>query len=406
MFNPVAGRRVLISSYSNELGGMELRMADEARLLQESGSKVVVASRRISALGPWIMKLRKDGIDVRYLTVPPAFEQWRWRRVNKLLGEALSARLIQGWRCDLNHIFLPWTDLGGSLLWVSHKARLPVVLSVHNAFPPHRFHPWYDRLFMNAYESVKGVYAVSQSALDHYRATFGRYLSPDIPCRVIPNFVDTSRFRPSAARRMDARARLEIPEGTLVLGSVGRLSEQKRPEALLRVFARLAGKFPDLRLVLIGDGPLKDQVTALAQRLGVVGRLHITGYRDDVEALIPAFDIHVLLSSREGFGIATAEAMACGVPVVGSNVPGTADILRDGCGGVLVSADDEPAIADAIERLLRSPGERARVGGAGRELVERYYNLSLWKQRVSGFYADVMAKLKALPRRAVVETAA
>jgi L-malate glycosyltransferase len=174
----------------------------------------------------------------------------------------------------------------------------------------------------------------------------------------------------------------------------------------LRVFARLRRKFPDLHLVLVGDGPLRDQVISLAQSLGISDHLHVTGYRDDVEALIPAFDVHVLLSSREGFGIATAEAMACAVPVIGTDVPGTADILRDGHGGLLVTVDDEPAIAAAIEGLLRSPAERARVGGAGRQLVERHYNLTLWKQRVRAFYAEVMVPGKAPKAGAVFGTAA
>jgi glycosyltransferase involved in cell wall biosynthesis len=374
---------------------MELRMAAEARLLQESGTKVIVATRTASPLLRWMQVLRSSGIDARSLNVPPAFEEWSWRRVNKMLIEVMSARVLRRWGCQLNHIFMPWTDLGGSLLWASHVAKIPVVLSIHNAFPVHSFHPWYDKLLAEAYSSVAGIYAVSRSAMDHYDAVFGRYIRPGTVRRVIPNFVDTDDFLPSPERRALFRSVRGIPADALVLGSVGRLSDQKRPEALVKVFARLRKEFPNLHLVLVGDGPLKAAIEELVRALGLMHCVHITGYVEDVEDVIPAFDVHVLLSSREGFGIATAEAMACGIPVVGSDVPGTADILSAMVGGRLVPLDDEDAIVAVLRTLLRSPDERANMGAIARQTAERCYSAQIWKKNVLAFYSEVLSSAAA-----------
>jgi glycosyltransferase involved in cell wall biosynthesis len=114
-----------------------------------------------------------------------------------------------------------------------------------------------------------------------------------------------------------------------------------------------------------------------------------------VEDVIPAFDVHVLLSSREGFGIATAEAMACGIPVVGSDVPGTADILSAMVGGRLVPLDDEDAIVAVLRTLLRSPDERANMGAIARQTAERCYSAQIWKKNVLAFYSEVLSSAAA-----------
>jgi glycosyltransferase involved in cell wall biosynthesis len=207
---------------------------------------------------------------------------------------------------------------------------------------------------------------------------------------VIPNGVDCARFMPSSERRAAARARLGLAPGCLVLGSVARLDRQKRPEALIDLFCALRSRFPDLRLVLAGSGPLEAALRARVAALGVDGQVLFAGQVDAVEQLLPAFDLHLLLSRREGFGIATIEAMACGVPVVCSDVPGSADLLRGSRGGLLVPADDPAAAAETVAALLLDAPRRAELARHARAEVEASYTTAIMERRVREFYAGLL----------------
>nr|WP_229415654.1 glycosyltransferase [Pseudoduganella armeniaca] len=100
--------------------------------------------------------------------------------------------------------------------------------------------------------------------------------------------------------------------------------------------------------------------------------------------------MHLLLSQREGFGIATIEAMACGVPAVATDIPGNADVLRDSPGGLLVPLEDDAAVAAAVAALLADPARRARMGEAGRADVERRFSMPRVQAQVRAFYRGLV----------------
>lgn len=384
--------RVLITSYSGELGGMEWRMAQEARLLNAAGYRSALAMRRFPGYDNWAANLRSDSVEVSTFDPPHLFEQWRWRRLNRLRARWLSARRLRAYRAELVHVAFCWTTYGASALWLAAQCRLPTVISVHNAFPLAEISAWHRPLLAEAFRSVRGIYAVSASALEHFMALFQQYILPATRLAVIPNSVDTRRFVPDLTThsRLAARRALGLPDNALVLGSVARLAPQKRPLALLSLFCRLRPGFPDLHLVLVGSGPLEAQVRAEAARAGVADAVIFTGHHDAVEQILPAFDLHLLLSRNEGFGIATIEAMACGVPAVGTDVPGTADILRDSGGGLLVPLDDEAVAAQAVANLLADPARRQAMGRQGRAEVEAQYSHARLQRQVLKFYHGLL----------------
>lgn len=387
---PPAGPRVLITGYSGALGGMELRMAQEARFLNAGGYAGALGLRRFPGGEDWMRSLRGERLQVCRFDTPPFLEQWRWRRLNKWRAVLWSAHALRRQRADLVHVAFCWTSYGASALWLARRCGLPAVISVHNAFPPAEFSAWHRPLLAEAFDAVRGVYAVSDSALQHFLAVYAAYLRPGTRLAVIPNCVDTGRFRPSPELGAAARRAWQLPADSLVLGSVARLAPQKRPQAAIALLARLLDEFPRLYLVLVGDGPLEDELRRLAAELGVERHVVFAGFQDGVERLLPAFDLHLLLSRNEGFGIATIEAMACGVPVVGTDVPGTADVLRGSDGGVLVPRDDAAATATAVAGLLRDPARRARMGLAGRAEAQRRYGQPEVQALVHAFYRGLI----------------
>jgi glycosyltransferase involved in cell wall biosynthesis len=391
-----AAPRVLITSYSGELGGMELRMGQEARVLAAAGYQALLATRSFPGFDGWAESLRSGSIDVSVFDPPRFFEQWRWRRWNYWRARFGGMRQLRRYRADLVHVAFCWNTYGASALWLARRCRLPAVISVHNAFPPAELDRWYWPLLREAFLSVRGIYAVSESAMQHFLALYQDYIPPATRLAVIPNSVDLRRFAPSPQGRAAARLRLGLPKGALVLGSVARLSPQKRPQAVLRLFCAVSAilsalpGFPDLYLVFVGGGPLEAALRRQAENAGLGKRILFTGYSGAVETLLPAFDLHLLLSRNEGFGIATIEAMACGVPAVGTDVPGTADILRGSRGGLLVPLADETAAAAEVAALLRDRPRRSEMARCARAEMEAGYADARLQKQVLDFYRGLL----------------
>jgi glycosyltransferase involved in cell wall biosynthesis len=389
----------------------------EARLLKNAGYNVAVGINLYPTLRNWASGLETDNIPVFNYDPPPFMEQWLWwhktklseliffercqdllwriaRRSNKLIAISRSRKFFEYNRFDLNHIFLPWTDFGGTRLLLAHYNQLPVVLSVRNAFRPGTRGRWSEEHYREGFYAVRGIYAISQSAMDYFMAVFGDFVPPGTVTDVIYNSVDTRRFKPDNTVRVAARKMLELPQGAVVIGAAARLEKQKRPDRLIEVFKELKRKFSGLYLVLVGSGSLEPALKEQARLLGIDDRVVFAGWQQSVEKILPAFDLAVHLSSNEGFGTSTIEAMACGLPVVATDVPGTRDILSGGEGGVLVPADDMKAAVEACQAILVNETLRLRLGRDGRKAAVDKYDERIWDTKILDFYQKVLYRQK------------
>ena len=207
----------------------------------------------------------------------------------------------------------------------------------------------------------------------------GRELIADYgldPARVVTihNPVDTESWR----RRAETARAGAPPWGSFagkgpVLVAVGRLIRQKGFDLLLRALARCQGAGRQARLVIVGEGPERRALEALAAELGIAERVLLAGFATDPAAWYAHGDLFVLPSRWEGFGHVIVEAMACGLPVVAFDCPyGPIDILGDGEGGVLVPPEDVAALAVTLDRILGDRDRRARLAAAAPHIAERF----------------------------------
>jgi L-malate glycosyltransferase len=204
---------------------------------------------------------------------------------------------------------------------------------------------------------------------------------------VIGNGVDCARFRPrdpAAARRA-----LGVPLEALVIGAIGRLSPKKGFHDLIAATAQLGVGARPLELVLVGEGPERDRLEALARSVGLGERARFVGHRGDVEDLYPAFDVFVLPSYEEGSPNALLEAMASGCAVVATGVGGTPEILEPGLGR-LIAPGDPAGLAAALEELLRDPTLRRRLGERARVRVEERYEIGDTIRRHEELYLSLV----------------
>lgn len=174
---------------------------------------------------------------------------------------------------------------------------------------------------------------------------------------------------------------------------VGRLHPQKGVDVLLRAVALLRERRPgmEVRYDLVGEGPQKDELVALAGELGVGSVVRFLGNRDDVEALLADADVFVLPSRAEGMSNALLEAMSRGLPVVAAAVPGNTDVLEHGTTGILVEPDDPERLAEALSEVLDDPDLRERLGRAARHAVEDRYTIGAVGERYLALYRELLA---------------
>jgi phosphatidylinositol alpha-1,6-mannosyltransferase len=217
--------------------------------------------------------------------------------------------------------------------------------------------------------------------------------------RTVPLGTDPAFFRPGLTT--DAvRARYGLDHDARWLLSVSRLASHKGIDTVLRALASLTGPEADVKYAVVGTGEGRREIEALAAELGVADRLYLLGGVPDADlpALYNLASVYVGASRRtahsvEGFGIALAEAASAGRPVVAGRSGGIPEAVRDGETGLLVNPESAEEVADAVRRLLRDPALAARLGGAGRQAIERYYN---W-DRVAADLAGIAAELGREP---------
>lgn len=206
---------------------------------------------------------------------------------------------------------------------------------------------------------------------------------PPAKVSVVANGVDT-RLYGASGRREEVRNSLGIPLDAQVAGTVGRLSEVKRQDVLIRAFARLQQSHPQLWLLLVGDGPERKALENLSVALGVSDRVRFAGYQASTHHYLSAMDLFALSSRHEGLPLALLEAWATGLPLVSSAVGGIPRAVEHGRTGLLFESGDDAALADAIARLLDQPCLRSAIAEAGRAQVQATYSL----QRMAGEYAS------------------
>jgi glycosyltransferase involved in cell wall biosynthesis len=189
---------------------------------------------------------------------------------------------------------------------------------------------------------------------------------------VIRSGIELDRFGHPQVNSAEVRASLGISPTASVVGTVTRLSPQKAPADFIHAAALVHENHPNVRFVVVGDGPLRAEVEELAANMNLNGILYFTGLRRDVPELMEAFDIFVLSSLWEGLPRVLPQAMATGLPIVATNIDGNAEAVEEGVNGFLVPTNDPKAIARGIEQLLEDPDLAKRMGEAGRVRVQEF----------------------------------
>ncbi len=194
---------------------------------------------------------------------------------------------------------------------------------------------------------------------------------------------------------VDARATFWLPHGAPVVGNVAALVPHKGQRHLVAAAGLLHRDLPDARVVIVGEGELRDSLTRQIKDLGLDRHVMLAGFRADALGLMKSFDLFAMSSITEGLGSAVLEAMACGRAVVATRAGGLPEVVVDNETGLLVPPHDDPALASAIARLLRDDARRQALGQAGRARVEQEFSAERMVAKTVEVYATFLAARRA-----------
>jgi len=210
-------------------------------------------------------------------------------------------------------------------------------------------------------------------------------LGPGVPVRQVPFGVDCSRFRPPQGRARTSAFRV---------GFVKSLAPVYGPDVLVRAMRLVVDAIPHARLVMVGEGQLRNALGRMASELGIEDRVEFLGRLTNAEVphAMAGFDVLVNCSHAESFGVVVLEASACGIPVVATRVGGVPEVCRHGETGLLVPPNDVDALAEAIIRLARDPELREEMGRAGRAFVLQNHAWQNDVDRMLGLLEDLVGE--------------
>jgi glycosyltransferase involved in cell wall biosynthesis len=362
--------RLLLVVDSLEVGGAERHVADLAAALHRKGHEVEVAC---SVAGGLAQRLQEAGVPFRPLT-----ERLVKRRVSPAYARGVG-RLLKEKSFDLVHAHIYASAVAAAI--ATRKTGPRLVITEHTEAS---WQTWWTRR-VSRWAHGRASHTIAVSTPIRRRLIEKDRVPPDrvslIPNAVIPAPDDPPNLSGT------------LPDGWLeepLVGVVARLQPEKGVATFLKAAALVSKASPGARFLVVGDGPLREELRDLVGRLGVEDRVRFLGYRTEARALIRLLDVLVVPSLTEGSPLIVLEAMAAGVPVVASAVGGVPDQARHGEEGLLVPPGDPEALAGAMDELLRDPRRARRLGAAGRRRTENGFSHETLVRRIEGVYRAVL----------------
>jgi glycosyltransferase involved in cell wall biosynthesis len=354
--------RVLHVQKVKGVSGSERHLLSLLPGLRDAGIHVRMFAATTEDGHRFVEALRNQGVEVVQVAAgrhfSPSFGRSLWNEIRRF-------------KPALVHTHLLHADLYGQTIALT--ARIPAVSSFHSS------HTFFRREPVRSGERIAGQFSRRTIAISEHVRDFlvQARLRPPGSIRVIPYGIDPSEWRLPAEARSRARAEFGLRNGDVAVGVASRLVPGKGHDLLLAAFALAQADIPRLRLLIAGDGPLRQEIEGASQRLGIRSA-NLLGYVSDIRRFMASCDVVVfptLPTFGEGFGLAALEAMAAERPVIATRVASLPEIVADGTTGMLVSPSDPRPLAAALSRLAGDGKLRGQLGAAGRRRANEVFGL-------------------------------
>ena len=338
-------------------------------------------SYHIAYMLPW-----KDDLVGPFLDGGIPVHQIGGRRGRLLPAISDLRRLIQDHGIDLVDAHLPVPGVAARFA-TRLGPRIPTVYHEHSLSVQRRL----GHLRFLAFAANVATYSLADvivAVSDDTSRDIRRFNVSRTPVRTIINGIPLPR-QPSARQREEALTALGIPEGHAVVGTVAKMVSKKQQSDLLRAAVLVLRERPQTAFVLVGQGPLRASLEAMADSLGIADSVFFPGFVDDLIPLVAGFDVFALSSLHEGLPTVLIEATSLGVPVVATRIGGTPEIIEDGVNGILVPPRDPARLGEAILRLLGDDALRRTMAGVGAVRARRF-DIGRRVEQIEAVYGEVL----------------
>ena len=285
---------------------------------------------------------------------------------------------------DLLHCHLPWAGFVGRVVFRFYG--IPMLYTEHNK--QERYHGVTKWINKKTFAWQTKVIAVSSDVSDSILKNIGH----KVPVQNINNGVNTEFFRRDGSGREDSRKMLGIPEGAIVVGIVSVFRFQKRLKEWVDVFSKSLKQCPDLFGVIVGDGPLREEVAAHIRFRNLEKRILLPGLQTDVKPWYHLMDIFMMTSVFEGLPIALLEAMSMECAIITTNAGGIKEVVRNEMDGLVVDVEEWRVLSGQLVRLVNDKGLREILSKAARRRVEESFGMKRMVEELEGVYEGSVSK--------------
>ncbi|MDX1655579.1 MAG: glycosyltransferase [Candidatus Competibacteraceae bacterium] len=316
----------------------------------------------------------------------PVVARLPWHRGKPVIRAARRLKeLIQQWDIDVLHTHNCYADCVGAVTrWLTPVRTITTLYVWSDLGWKRNLIQWVNRVAIRSYDLISA----------HCDETYDKTLAMGFPRERLRTLfcgfeMQTVELDPEQRRRR--RREAGIADDQILLANIARLYPEKAQDVLLRCFKRIHQAHPEVRLWILGVGPLEQQLRDYCHRLGLDELVTFTGFVDDLPALLPLLDIQLHPTWIEGVPLSICSGMAAGLPIVANDVGGIPEVLRHDRSALLVPPGDEAGFVAAVNRLIDNPEQSRRLGQAARHFIENDYSLNTAVARVEQTYREVLA---------------
>jgi len=357
---------ILHTEWSEGWGGQEMRILSELKIHQRMGHRLYLLCPPGTRLGREAAAL---GIRVFSRKIRQPWDLWSIRKIKHLVRE-LGVEVL--------HTHSSVDSWAGGL--AGRWAKVPVLVRTRHISVRVR-RPWLNRIYYLPDAIITTGEHIRRELLQTHKILAERIVS-------IPTGADVGRFHPGPPD-LELKKRMGLPIDSPVITLVAVLRAQKRHELVIAAAAEVIKVFPQARFIFVGEGPGRNRVEQEIKNAQLESHILMTGYREDIPAILSFTDLGIISSVAEGIPQFLFQIMAMGKPVIATEVGGIPEIVTSGVTGVLIPPEDPAALAKALVQVLGDPGSARRLGEEGRRLVEKEYTVEKMAEKVYRVYQQV-----------------
>ena len=368
-------KNILLYTDTPQVGGAELQMFLLAKFLDKKEFTPILACSNYLSLDKWCDNFIKEGIKIIRINVKHKHDPKHFIELRRIIKEE---------KIDLVHAHV-WNPASCRYAFsAASSTKTPIITTEHDPFKLSILKDFIKKRSLKATNQVVTVSSANQKVLKKLYPEFKEKFV------VIPNGIDTTWWHSQSLRFTDLdrkKVKEELflaHEDSLIIISVAELHERKGLKYLIEAIPEVAAKFANIKLVIVGEGPEREELEKEIKKLGIENHIILTGRQKEIPKLLKCADIFVLPSRREAFGLVLLEAMISELPVIASETGGIPEVIKNT--GILVEPENYKGIAAALIDLISHPEKRQKLASAGEKLVHEKFEAKKMAEEYEKIY--------------------